>query len=355
MNPDFTDFVPVRLSTDAFPHDRRLQMWRDIYDRTCADFYGRTVGHLDIEPINDQPFRAGVTLRSLPGLGIAHGYRSDAHYHRTREVAALSSDNLILAAGLNGVIRFCQRGREATLGAGEAVLLSATEASTNTLRSGGRLMMLSVPRAVVSTMVVDAGSMLLRPIPRHGEALKLLLAYLGTLDKMTELRDAALQRAVVNHVYDLLAAALGAAPDAMRAARAGGIRAARLATIRADVLANLSDVGLSAKTISRRHGVTDRYVHLLFAETGQSFGRFVEEERLKRAFALLTHPTRAVRKIGEVAGAVGFPEHSTFNRAFRRRFGDTPSGVRRNGIDEQPAPDERRADVASQSRPFRPG
>lgn len=335
MNSRYTDFAPVRLSTDAFPAHRRLQMWREIYDRTLAEFYGRTVGHLDIEPLNDQPFRAGVTLRSLPGLGIAHGYRSDAHYHRTREVAARSSDNLILAAGLNGVCNFCQGGREATLEAGEAVLMSATEASISTLRSGGRLLMLSVPRGVISAMVLDAGSMLMHPIPRHGEALRLLLGYLGTLDKATELRGPALQRAVVNHVYDLLAVALGPAPDAMETARTGGIRAARLATIRADVLANLSDARLSAKTIGRRHGVSDRYIHLLFAETGQSFGRFVEEERLKCAFALLTHPTRAARKIGEIASAVGFVEHSTFNRAFRRRFGDTPSAVRRNRADDR--------------------
>ena len=59
-------------------------MWREIYGRTIAKF--------DIEPINDMPFRAGVTLRSLPGLGIASGHRSDARYHMTRELAAKSSD-----------------------------------------------------------------------------------------------------------------------------------------------------------------------------------------------------------------------------------------------------------------------
>jgi hypothetical protein len=48
-----------------------LELWREIYDRTLANFYGRAVGDLDIEPINDQPFRAGVTLRQLPGLGTA--------------------------------------------------------------------------------------------------------------------------------------------------------------------------------------------------------------------------------------------------------------------------------------------
>jgi AraC-like DNA-binding protein len=157
--------------------------------------------------------------------------------------------------------------------------------------------------------------------------------YVAILQRSDMLLEARLRPIVASHIHDLVAAAIGATRDAMEGARAGGIRAARLATIRAHVLTNLSDPRLSAKTVGRRHGVSDRYVHLLFAETGQSFGRFVEEARLTRAFALLTHPTRAARKIGEIAAAVGFPEHATFSRAFRRRFGDTPTGVRRSRSD----------------------
>jgi AraC-like DNA-binding protein len=33
-------------------------------------------------------------------------------------------------------------------------------------------------------------------------------------------------------------------------------------------------------------------------------------------------------RIGDIAAQVGFSGHSTFDRAFRRRFGDTPGFVR---------------------------
>jgi AraC-like DNA-binding protein len=333
MSPHRFDFTPVRLSTNAFAPERRLAMWREVYDRELANFYGREVGSFDIEPLNDEPFCAAVTLRSLPGMGVAFGHRSDARYHRPSDHAVRSSDNLMFAVVTQGIGMFSQRDRDVTLGVGEAVLFSATEPSTSTLRSAGQLLTLCVPRQAISSIVGDVGSVLQRLIPRHEEALRLLLGYLGVLLKMSELPGPELQRMVVNHVYHLVASALGATRDGMEAAQTGGIRAARLATICADVQANLSDARLSAKTISRRHGVSDRYVHRLFAETGQSFGRFVEEERLKLAFAMLTRPTRAGQKIGEIASAVGFPQHSAFNRAFRRRFGDTPSGVRRNRED----------------------
>jgi transcriptional regulator GlxA family with amidase domain len=171
-----------------------------------------------------------------------------------------------------------------------------------------------------------------RPIRRTraaSGALNLLLAYAELLRQQGPTRDAALAEEVADHLTDLVALALRPTGDAPLPASNGGVRAARLAAIRADVLANLGQIGLSARTIARRHGVTDRYVHMLFEETGQTFGRFVEEERLKRALALLTDPERARQRIGDIACAVGFAEHSSFDRAFRRRFGDTPGGMRR--------------------------
>jgi transcriptional regulator GlxA family with amidase domain len=97
--------------------------------------------------------------------------------------------------------------------------------------------------------------------------------------------------------------------------------------MRADVLANLAEMRLSAKVVAKRHGLSDR-VHDLFEQTGQTFNPFVEEQRLKRAFAMLTDPARNDTRIGEIAAEVGFVEDSTFTRAFRRRFGETPGDSR---------------------------
>jgi AraC-like DNA-binding protein len=75
-------------------------------------------------------------------------------------------------------------------------------------------------------------------------------------------------------------------------------------------------------------GVTPRYVHLLLEETGKSFTHHVLERRLERAAALLRDLRWHNRKIADVAAAAGFNDLSYFNRAFRRRFGATPSDVR---------------------------
>jgi AraC-like DNA-binding protein len=64
--------------------------------------------------------------------------------------------------------------------------------------------------------------------------------------------------------------------------------------------------------------------------SGMSFTAHVNELRLQKAFALLAAAGDA-RRISDIALEVGFSDISHFNRSFRSRFGDTPSGVRARG------------------------
>jgi AraC-like DNA-binding protein len=155
----------------------------------------------------------------------------------------------------------------------------------------------------------------------------------GGLDNGT-LAAPELQRMVVAHIQDLLSLVIGATREAAEVAHGRGVRAARLSAIRADILANLTQVRLSPKLMAQRHGVSERYVYALFEESGISFHTFVAEERLKRALAMLRDPGLDRMKISDIALETGFGDLSTFNRAFRRRFGDTPRGIRRGGAEE---------------------
>jgi len=58
--------------------------------------------------------------------------------------------------------------------------------------------------------------------------------------------------------------------------------------------------------------------------------RDARPQRLLRAHRMLSDPARAQRPIGAIAFEVGFGDLSYFNRAFRRRYGVTPSDVRAN-------------------------
>ncbi len=105
-------------------------------------------------------------------------------------------------------------------------------------------------------------------------------------------------------------------------------RGTRCAAILRVIESRSSDPNLNAITVAEMLGVTPRYVHLLLEDTGKSFTHHVLERRLERAAALLRDPRWRYRKIADIAAEAGFTDLSYFNRAFRRRFGATPSAMR---------------------------
>jgi AraC-like DNA-binding protein len=163
-------------------------------------------------------------------------------------------------------------------------------------------------------------------------ARRLLLGYIReafNLDVQASARAAQLYE---RHIVDLIALALGAGGEARAAAEDRGVRAARLSAILKEIEGGSGDPALSAVVIARRFGVTPRYVHSLLEETGRSFTHHVLEHRLEKATALLRDPRRQSCRIADIAGEVGFNDLSHFNRAFRRRYGVTPSDIRNTAL-----------------------
>ncbi len=181
--------------------------------------------------------------------------------------------------------------------------------------------------------LADLDACLLRPVPRHSEALRLLTAYIGAMLRSEVFPTPPLLDPVVAHIHDLVSLTLGATRDAGEVARGRGVRAARRQIIENEIVNNLGSGDLSAGFVAARLGVTPRYVHLLLEETGKSFSHHVLERRLERAVALLRDPRWRHRKIAAVAAETGFADLSYFNRAFRRHFGATPSDIRKSADD----------------------
>jgi len=306
-----------RFSTDDFPEHRRIDAYREIYSRTI-------VKH-DVEPLGSQPFRFEAELRSLPGLGLASSHFSPCRRWHTAE--HIDSDDLLVGVSLHGGCVLHQRGREAVVGQGDAVLTSAAHPIDVTIGAPSRHIALRLPRAILEAKIADLDAGMARRIPGNTEVLPLLISYVAAF-RLTELTNPAFCDLVVSHVYDLVALLLGAKGDAHRLAQEGGARAARLAAILREIERRSSDPGLSAITIGLLLGVTPRYVHLLLEESGKSFTHHVLERRLEKAGAMLRDPRWLHRKIAEIAAAAGFNDLSYFNRAFRRHYGATPSEVR---------------------------
>jgi AraC-like DNA-binding protein len=105
-------------------------------------------------------------------------------------------------------------------------------------------------------------------------------------------------------------------------------RIARRAAILRTIENRSGDPNLSAVAVAKLIGVTPRYVHLLLEGTGKSFTHHLLERRLEKAALMLRDARWRHRKISDIAVEAGFTDLSYFNRAFRRRFGLTPTAMR---------------------------
>ena len=166
----------------------------------------------------------------------------------------------------------------------------------------------------------------IRLVPQESEAQRFLVKYLGILsDPLTTPR---LRYAVVTHIAELIAVALGNAGDRAAKANRSNVAEARLTAIKADILENFSSPELTENAVALRHRVTPRYIRMLFRAEGTTFSKFVLNHRLMHAHRMISDPSFAGMNISAIAFAVGFGDLSYFYRSFRRRFHMTPSEVR---------------------------
>ncbi|MEZ5873464.1 MAG: AraC family transcriptional regulator [Hyphomicrobiales bacterium] len=108
----------------------------------------------------------------------------------------------------------------------------------------------------------------------------------------------------------------------------GAIGAARLSTALDYIATHFSDPGLTAAVVAHSQNVSSRYLNRLFEGAGIRFNHYLQEQRLSEAHRLLNDAGSAGMAISEIAFGCGFSDVSHFNRLFRQRFGDSPSGVR---------------------------
>jgi AraC-like DNA-binding protein len=276
----------------------------------------------------------------LPGLKIATCAISPSCWRLTRAMIDPGTEEFGVMFGSVGSAFLSQRGRSFELGVGDAGACFHSEPADLTLpRGSGRHVGLVVPLKPLAALAPDIEARRPCRIAGDSDALRLLTSYLDVLADATTLASPELRRAVVTHVHDLIALAMGATRDGAELASGRGLRAARLRAVKGDVLANLASHDLSVTTVAKRQRITPRYVHMLFEREGTTFSRFVLRARLAAANRMLADMRHDQRSIAAIAYEAGFGDLSYFNRMFRSCYGATPREIRTSVPQSRPRAD----------------
>ena len=307
----------LRFSSAALPERDRMSIWRE--------HFGRKVMNVEIEPFSGSMFAHDSVSLLMPQAVIG---RYSASNVRIRRTSSLLSDG---ATDVNFMFIKAGRGMktsaygEETASSGSALLGWQAQAREFVTSADLRTDTVILNYDRLSRMLRGRDECFVRPLKKNNSALALLGAYVEALNSTVEGIDAALMPRIVDHFYDLAAVALGAGADYAEHVREDGTRQARFAAMKADIQRHLDSHEISSSWLALRHGISPSYVRRIFEAEGLSVSKFVLNERLEKARRMLAQGLSSRRTISSLAYRAGFSDLSYFNRAFKQRFGMTPS------------------------------
>jgi AraC-like DNA-binding protein len=232
-----------------------------------------------------------------------------------RMAAGASADNrMVLVIHMAGQSRVRQHDRFVELAPGTGVLIETRSRYERVSSTETVCLNLQFSRELLPLRTVEITEACARSMDPADPAMQLMSGYLRRLFE----------------VADQLTA-----PQRLDAGRAA---IDLLAMMRTHVREHLADPGLRVEELARRHHVSVRHTYSLFERIGTTPGAYLREERLLAARAMLSDPRYARFGMSDVAAAVGILDRGTFERAFRRQYGTTPAGWRREHLRAGSAP-----------------
>jgi AraC-like DNA-binding protein len=310
----------IRFETDTLPE-------RDRFPMFCEEVVRRHIG-LDLNTKDRREFQAALELRRVGSIDIGRIATSPLNSARTTSLVRDGDDGLLVTLLDCGRASHIQGDADQALEPGEGVMSDCGYPGELNFVADSEFWNLKIPRHMIATMFSRPMRFAGAKLDKDIAARRLLLGYIREAFNLDVAASVRATRLYEQHIVDLIALALGANGATRAEADERGVRSVRLSAILKEIERSSRDPAVNAIAIAQRLGVTPRYVHFLLEETGKSFTHHVLERRLEKAAALLRDQTRRSAKIADIAGEVGFNDLSNFNRAFRCRYGVTPSDLR---------------------------
>ncbi|PKO90970.1 MAG: hypothetical protein CVU15_11185 [Betaproteobacteria bacterium HGW-Betaproteobacteria-1] len=289
----------------------------------------------DFVCLNATPTGSGVpalnaSVRRVEALTIGAFTGSAVRLERTRSMAQNCSNDVILCIDDRTRLRATWDGvREREFRPGDLHIWQADRSMSCETSSDFSALMLTLSRDHLARHRIDIDSLL-----RKGghvadkPEVRLFSNYVRSFCGEAELLSQPSIEQCAAHILDLVHMVFGVSVDTINDGKGRGVRAARLKAIQTDIKSHLTDPELGVAWISKRHCISERYLRALFADERTSFTDFVLEQRLIRAHDRLCDPAWRHETIAFLAFESGFGDLTWFNRAFRKRFGMTPSDTR---------------------------
>ncbi|MFI6294871.1 AraC family transcriptional regulator [Nonomuraea sp. NPDC050790] len=310
----------TRMSSDDIAATDRTDWYQDVVARTIAPHR--------IKIADPAGFHASAKVLKLGHVEVSRHVQSDHRSWRTpRLIRHSDPETYLFGLITRGRKAISQRRTVSTAGPGDAVLFD----TSHPYMAGSpgpevtAVTVLHVPRALIGLPQDRLDAALGRRFTTRQGIGAVFRRFLTAIDAhATECAPSelpALERTTLELLSGLLAQQLGAWPHLPGEAREQVL----LRRIDAFIDRHLAEVWLTPRNVAARHHVSVRALYSLFEGRGETVAAAIRRRRLERCREDLT---RLPLPVGEIGARWGFPNASSFSRAFRRAYGASPSSYR---------------------------
>jgi AraC-like DNA-binding protein len=309
------------FNLDGVPEPDREGRWEEILSSTHVDMAVRVSSDRP-----DRPFRASVRRLWIDDLALVDAECDPCSGTRGRtRMKGAELDYVVVLINRSGRESVAQDDAAREMRAGDAVVWDSSRPARFQVWEPLVKRSLFIPRTALAEIGIDRLGVVGAVLPGGAPATELLTSYLDVLARTVQQFSATAVAAARNAALQLVMAALEPEPDLTApAVDAPALRA----VIGTWIERNVARHDLTPSAIALAHGVSVRTVHRVFEETGGTVGAFIRNQRLARA---RTDLARADEPITTIATRWGFSDPSHFTRAFRGRYGCSPSRYRTDG------------------------
>ncbi len=246
------------------------------------------------------------------------------------ELAAARADRFVIVLVESGSISATQRGRQCRLQENQYALFDCSSPLSFSDAGDHKVLGIFIPRFLLQARLRNTPAIAAQPLSCTGSPWRIVSSLLRMLASEIRHIPAAMAYGYANQVVELVSIAVEA--DTQLSGEASG-RHAIFRRCAAYVKSHLADGSLAPNKIADAMGISVRYLHKVFQESGESVCDYLRSARLETSRLELADPRKSSVQIREIAHRVGFRSQAHFAAAFKQRYGVSATEWRRSALE----------------------
>jgi AraC-like DNA-binding protein len=307
------------IKTSCVDPPRRLDYWRDMISSTFVA--------LDCDAPKRREFSGSLETSALKDVQFSTVVSDAQHVVRSRRrIRQAPDDCFLVSIQCRGMGYVTQEDRVAELGVGDFAIYDASQPYELRFREPFEQLVLRLPRHYFSHRIACPERLTATAFRSSQGPVSIVSNFVSHLYRQLHRLDFACTAAVHQALVDLLIAALaGTSTRGMFTSNQLVMRQ----RIKSFVETHLCNPGLNCTLVSQAHGISVRYLNKLFENDEVSLSEWMWARRLDRARVSIESSHATGQAITQIAYDWGFKDPAHFSRAFKARYGESPSAYQR--------------------------